>query len=223
MILMYKYLCQYFIYTPIRLSNGDRYRKKGGIASGSMFTQLVCSIVNYILIVWASLRQKGRPRYIKVFGDDSICGFKYKFDLAEADKLFHTVRMKLNDKKSQVTNHLAELTFLGYKINNGFPSRRFDQWMASLLYPERPDKNWDQVASRALSLLYCNGGIDERFDTICRSIIRKRNFKLMLTNQMRNHLKMIGIEPDQVSKKPPDRLELVRRLAKVPLAEEDLQ
>lgn len=54
----WKYLVDYFIKTPIRLANGDRYRKFSGVASGSYFTQLIDSIVNWIVVTY-SLRKQG--------------------------------------------------------------------------------------------------------------------------------------------------------------------
>jgi hypothetical protein len=52
MLQLYTALKKYFIYTPIRLANGQRFKKTSGIASGSYFTQLIGSIINCIVVHW---------------------------------------------------------------------------------------------------------------------------------------------------------------------------
>lgn len=214
MELMFNYLRDYFIHTPFRLFDGYRYKKHGGIASGSGFTTLIGSIVNYILIQWASLDQFGVPRYIKVFGDDSICGHSYEFNINKANELFKKIRMGLNLQKSKVTKNLAELSFLGFQINYGYPKKEFDRWMASLVYPETIDKNWDTVASRALSLLYCCCGFNLEFDRICREIVARRDFDYRVSRRA-YYLRMIGMDPENLMRNPPSPEELRRRLTEV--------
>jgi hypothetical protein len=43
-------LVKYFIDTPVRLPSGERFRKNGGVSSGSMFTNIVDTIVNAIMM-----------------------------------------------------------------------------------------------------------------------------------------------------------------------------
>lgn len=82
---MFRYIIDYFKNTRIRLCSGERFIKRGGVASGSYFTQLIDSIVNYILIVWLCLRLTGRlPKYARVLDDDSIFASDKLFDLVRA-------------------------------------------------------------------------------------------------------------------------------------------
>nr|WPR18833.1 MAG: RNA-dependent RNA polymerase [Partitiviridae-like virus 1] len=67
MIHMFERITDYFVNTKIRLRNGERYSKKGGIASGSYFTELISSIVNYILITYVTLK-------CQILGDGSVTG-----------------------------------------------------------------------------------------------------------------------------------------------------
>jgi hypothetical protein len=44
-----KKLVSYFINTPIRLASGERFRKRGGVPSGSTFTNIINTIINCIV------------------------------------------------------------------------------------------------------------------------------------------------------------------------------
>jgi hypothetical protein len=211
MLSMWDYIIEYFLNTPIRLCNGERFKKHSGVASGSYFTQLIDSIVNYILIVWVYIEQTGLPpRSIKVLGDDSVAGSDKKLDLCDANDLFRSIGMSINLTKSAVSKYLADLTFLGYQINFGIPTKPHSRWMAALLYPERPDRCWDDVASRAVGLCYAAFGLDDRFDTLCRIIITLQPFDLCIDSSLARMLHMIGWE--HVSKDPPDRITFLRKL-----------
>lgn len=81
LIKAWKYLIDYFIRTPIRLCNGERYRKGSGVASGRYFTQIIDSIVNWIVTNYV-IRKCGRKVLdICVLGDDSFVAIDDKLDM----------------------------------------------------------------------------------------------------------------------------------------------
>nr|QQO81400.1 RNA-dependent RNA polymerase [Soybean thrips partiti-like virus 4] len=208
---MFEYIKDYFINTPIRLCNGERYRKSSGVASGSYFTQLIDSIVNYILIVYLCLELNGKlPDYIKVLGDDSIFCTDKLFDLDRADELLQKFGMSLNLKKSAVSRSLNKLTFLGYQINDGIPSKPYDLWLSALLYPEEADRCWDDVASRSLGLLYACMGTDDRFDGYCRAILSLKPYSLDTSKGIFRMLRNVGIK--DVSTTPPSKWGFLKRI-----------
>lgn len=95
----------YFINTPIRTSNGLRFEKCLGVPSGAYFTQLVNSVVSYILITWFSLEQFGYPpRDALYLGEHSLIGADEPWDFDLCDKLVSSIGMKLN--KSKVSHNL---------------------------------------------------------------------------------------------------------------------
>lgn len=117
----YEYIKNYFINTPLRMPNGDRFRKSAGVPSGSYFTQLIDSVVNWILINYAFLKAFGRmPQYVKVFGDDSVIAENTKFSKYRfCEAMDDYTGMIVHPDKSIYTSRVDEVEFLGFKIENG--------------------------------------------------------------------------------------------------------
>jgi len=190
---MWTAIKNYFIYTPIRLPNGERYRKTCGVASGSYFTQLVDSIVNALLVCYLSMRVTGSwPDDYIVFGDDSLVSFKRNVQLAELSLVLREFGLSFNIRKSFQSDRITDLEFLGYRLENAIPSKEHSKWIYALLYPEHPDLNWDQVASRALGLYYANLGVDGKFSSLCSRIINHCSFDLHLSKSMVKMLRVAG-------------------------------
>lgn len=203
---MWQYIRNYFINTPIRLCNGERYRKSQGVASGSYFTQLIDSIVNSIITNYWCLRLTGSaPADYLVLGDDSIVASNCDVDLDDIDDLVQTLGMKINLKKSMKSRSLAKCTFLGYSIGpDGIPFKDRDDLMASIYYPERPDKSWDDVASRALGILYANLGWHNDVHQFCDAIVRFKPFDLHLTRPQIKYMRFVlGLSEENIGKLPP--------------------
>lgn len=212
MLRMWDYLKQYFIYTPIRLCNGERYRKTSGVASGSYFTQILDSVVNAVLTNWIHLECTGYfPRDYLVLGDDSLVGCERPLELDKAQELMRSIGMNINYSKTGQSASLMNLTFLGYKITTGIPSRPVSGLMASLLLPERPDREFSDVQNRALGLLYAALGEHEEFHNLCTAIIRLKPFDIALPSYLRRHAEMV-LGCTIASTEPPTQMAFIKRL-----------
>lgn len=124
------------------MCNGERYVKACGIVSGSYFTQLVGSIVNYIILRWTCRSHGIHSPFIRVLGDDSILATDCELELEWFLNSARRLGMAINLRKSVVTENVDELSFLSYNIGRGEPKKSRFAWITALMFPEGPDKDW---------------------------------------------------------------------------------
>lgn len=137
---VYDKIQHYFINTPIVMIDGHLYHGKNhGVPSGSYFTQLVDSIVNYIIITAAMQRfdlhhHEGR---VHVLGDDSVFSTNVSVNLKELQAYFKTFGFHLNVTKSEITSRKEPFHFIGFDWTHGVPSRNLDKSLLSMSQPEK--------------------------------------------------------------------------------------
>jgi len=128
----------YFINTPILMPDGRMFRKRAGVPSGSWFTQLVDSVVCYILNKYIAKCQGMEAAGLKVLGDDSAFRTAKKLDLVQASEDASVLGMVLHPVKCEETEDPKDFKLLGTKYRKGHAHREDEEWFKLALYPENP-------------------------------------------------------------------------------------
>lgn len=137
----FDFVVKYFVNCPVLLPHGWLvHGKKHGVPSGSMFTQLIDSIVNALVIEYCCAKLSiGTSRYY-VLGDDSVIGgYGRQPDLERVASVALELGIIVNKDKSSVRwANSKSGKFLGHNWSKGYATREFEETMSKLVCPERP-------------------------------------------------------------------------------------
>jgi len=142
----------YFINTPILMPDGRMFRKRRGVPSGTWFTQLIDSVVNYIVVKYITECQGVAAKSLKVLGDDSAFRSGQEVDLLRAQSDSDALAMNLGVDKCDVTEDPSQFKLLGTTYRNQHAHRPDDEWFKLLLYPENPPPDLSVSMSRLVGL-----------------------------------------------------------------------
>lgn len=142
----------YFINTPILMPDGRMFRKHRGVPSGSWFTQMIDSVVNYILICYLTDCQNCEIRNLRVLGDDSAFRTGDEFNLNTAQNDADSVEMVLKPEKCEISDDPTQFKLLGTTYRDGRPHRETTEWFKLALYPESSVRSLEISLSRLVGL-----------------------------------------------------------------------
>ena len=134
---------RYFIHTPILMPDGYVYQKHKGVPSGSYFTQMIDSIVNYFALQYCFIRESGKAlveRKVLVLGDDSAVGHDTHMPLVRVSQLMKELGLVINVEKSSISREGQYVEFLGHKWVDGLMDRDAHEVAMRMALPENYSK-----------------------------------------------------------------------------------
>nr|UUG74124.1 MAG: RNA-dependent RNA polymerase [XiangYun partiti-picobirna-like virus 1] len=202
----------YFINTPIQFADKRRLLKNHGVPSGSMWTNIIDTMVNFVQTRYCLYTlTRVNPLFDVYFGDDGLISLPERATInlddisAVAKEKFGAV---VNTKKSYWTTRIPNIHFLGYYNNGGTCYKKPEGLVASFLYPQHMQDDWAYTLARALGVLLASAGDRTIFGIVFRTYLMARRvdgavdkgFELVTTHpRMVRHLRQMGAEVHNMS------------------------
>lgn len=120
------------------------YGRRGGVPSGAIFTSIVGSIVNAIIIEYAALRGKMQVTDYLVLGDDSIIGLLNPVQVADFAKYASELGIIVSQDDSKLYVGDEKVYFLGHYWEDGCSRRDVKETIYRLCCPENV-KPWNRA------------------------------------------------------------------------------
>lgn len=155
-------MVNYFINTPIRNPDGRRFLKTHGIPSGTMFTNIMGTMCNFVIsryLIYVTTNQD--PLFDIYFGDDALICVPGS-SMVNMDNISfqakQTFGVNVSSEKSCWTTKLYNIHFLGYYNAAGTPYKTDLDLLAAMVYPQYNMDDWAYALARALGCVCASAG-----------------------------------------------------------------
>ncbi|QED42880.1 ORF1 [Panax cryptic virus 1] len=165
---------QLFIHKKVAAPDGFIYRSHKGIPSGSYYTSIIGSIVNYLRIdyLWRVLSGH-TPIHIYTLGDDSLVGDNILLQPEKLAEVANNIGWHFNPEKTEYSTVPEEVTFLGRTYLGGLNKRDLTKCLRLLVYPEYPVESGRISAYRARSIAEDAGSLSDLLNRVADRLRRK--------------------------------------------------
>lgn len=167
--MIFDYLVEYFINTKLMFPDGSVRKKDHGIPSGSAFTSLIGSVVNYLVTtVLMKLLGLSIDR-LHVLGDDGLLfvneqSFEKNWNQDSYIRMAKVYfNMILHPDKIRIARSGGTCEFLGYKYNGSRIERPTLEWFKMATYVEDHVPSLAISASRMTAYYFLGGCNDREF------------------------------------------------------------
>ncbi|ABB04855.1 putative RNA dependent RNA polymerse [Raphanus sativus cryptic virus 2] len=161
---IWRFIVELFIYRKIAAPNGTLFLKTLGIPSGSCFTNMIGSVVNYVRIQY--MFKKLTDDFVEAYthGDDSLAAVSTAqyIPLEKFGPICEPFMWSINTLKSEVSREGRLTTFLSRSIRDKQNYRDEFVCLRMLVYPEYEVEDGSISALRAKSI-YVDAGIHSQY------------------------------------------------------------
>lgn len=167
-------MVELFKYKKVLGPDGNVYTVNTGVPSGSNWTSIVDSIINYFRIQYLWKKLTGEfLQTLYTHGDDGVAGSDKYVSLYELSQEADKLGWVLNPDKSICTKDSSLIEFLGRNTTGGFSKRSIEKCLRLLVFPEYPVNDPKISAYRAESIYNDVGRNSEFLLQISKNLKRK--------------------------------------------------
>lgn len=168
---VFMYVWTLFLSRKLAGPDGTLYLRYSGVPSGSCFTHIIDSIINWIRIRYLLKRVKCPYKAIRTHGDDSLTATSISApDLYQMSDIGATLGWILKPEKVQLTSSANQIEFLGRMSHAGFNTRDEQRCLHLMLYPEYPVDDPGISLARAEAILMDSGFSSDTGARIVRAL-----------------------------------------------------